>query len=357
MACLSWSMAAAWPGAADDELLVDLLDEGDELVIAAERGLGIGTHTGNSGGCVKVGGAGTLGRCHDLALQLFDGPAVINRYTYAGVCICQLVCKLAVVHIKPYVYAGIGQLRHWFLLVHDKIQARFGACQFVREADYLFDGSQTAHSGDEALESAQKSIRRRRTAPDGAVQLVLGVVCIPYLLLSAGKIRHDSGKFCPGLPDAGNINGPAGSSIQRFEAVHHDVHRPVHGAQRAGDAVIKGDRCPNGRQTASPPFALSFGFFLPFLFFLSAYFAGGDDKGSLFPGQGEKGGGNEVQFLQAIVGDVCLLIALSYQFFASSTSSCRGTSKPQTSCTFCRYSAYSPEVSMVLSRFSAPMTL
>ena len=98
-------------------------------------------------------------------------------------------------------------------------------------------------------------------------------------------------------------------------------------------------------------------FFLPFLFFLSAYFAGGDDKGSLFPGQGEKGGGNEVQFLQAIVGDVCLLIALSYQFFASSTSSCRGTSKPQTSCTFCRYSAYSPEVSMVLSRFSAPMTL
>ena len=79
--------------------------------------------------------------------------------------------------------------------------------------------------------------------------------------------------------------------------------------------------------------------------------------GSLFPGQGEKGGGNEVQFLKAIVGDVCLLIALGYQFFASSTSSCRGTSKPQTSCTFCRYSAYSPEVSMVLSRFSAPMTL
>ncbi len=81
-------------------------------------------------------------------------------------------------------------------------------------------------------------------------------------------------------------------------------------------------------------------------------------KSPLPPGQSQKLMRQQMQLVQAKVADISLPVRIRAinQFFASSTSSCKLTSKPQISCTLPKYSAYSPGVSIVFSKASSPTT-
>ncbi len=227
-----------------------------------------------------------------------------------------------------------------------------------------------ANRSQNTLKAAVQPVGGGCAVPDVLIKIALLMTGSLGVGLNVVKGRASPGQLLPRLLNGRNINSPPRGRLHRLKRIQHNIKRPVDTLQRLRHTVVKGQRGPHCRHQitsrcsrSSPPgpaalaaFGRPAGLLLLLLFPLGPDISRRNHKSPLPSGQGQKLVRQQMQLVQAKVADISLPVARLNQFFASSTSSCKLASKPQTSCTLPTYSAYSPGVSIVFSKASSPTT-
>ena len=185
--------------AANDKLLVDLFHESDELIIAFKSGARIGSHTGDGGGGVQIGGPGPLGRGHDFLLQ--------------GL------------HRAP--------------VIHKEIEAGRGAGHLVRQPQERFYTGSGGQCGHNAFDLAQQAARSIGAVAEALVEDFL-LLCRPAVALrhfihfTVGLHQRRSGRL-----DLRRVHSTPGGPLDLLKGIEGGVERRVDFSEHAADTVIE----------------------------------------------------------------------------------------------------------------------
>ena len=179
-------------------MLIDLLHESDELIIAFKSPASVCAHAGNGGGGVQVGCPGALGRGHDFLLQFIHRAPVIHNETEAG--------------------RGAGQL--------------------IRQSQERFCTRSGCQRGHNAFDLAQQPIRSARAVAEALVEhfLLLSrpAVALRHVInLTVGLHKRSSGRL-----DLSRVHSPPGGTLDLLKGIEGGVERRVDFSEHTADAVI-----------------------------------------------------------------------------------------------------------------------